>query len=411
MADNAATPIGDEGDIIAPAGGPDMSDAGSDDSLLPARFAPWQRVRPGTLSFGVNSWLFLGTVAALAFVVWVLVQASGITVPLLIGAVLGVLFYPLVDSMAKYRIPRSIGATLVILLLFAIVGFTVYITVAGIINEGDEIVAGIEEGIASIGVSLSAYLGTTSDDLQYFVNDAWESAQGRSSELVSGGLSNVAAAVGSGLSGILGAFFGLFIGTTILYYLLSDWHTVEEWLGGHLGVPPAIGEGVVQDATDSIRGYFKGTTLSGIAVAVVIGVAMWLLGVPLAFSVAIVTFLTCYIPYFGAIISGAFAFLVALGTTDFQTAMIVLIVVLVAQNLLQTVISNQTMGSALDLHPLVVLIVTILGGTFAGILGTAFAAPFTAMAVRISNRLQAAAAEPEGLIPAETQAAPEQTQT
>jgi len=203
---------------------------------------------------------------------------------------------------------------------------------------------------------------------------------------------------------VLAFAFGMFLGTVLLFYFLTDWPNIAEWLAGHLGVPQDIGAGIVDDTSSAIRGYFRGTTLTGLVVAAVIGVTMWLMGVPLAGAVAVVTFLTCYIPFFGAIISGAFAFMVTLGTSGLQSAVVVLVIILLAQNLLQTVIANKVMGDALDLHPVVVLFVTIVGGTFAGILGSALAAPATATAVRVARRLKAASQqlEEEVVAPHET---------
>ena len=117
---------------------------------------------------------------------------------------------------------------------------------------------------------------------------------------------------------------------------------------------------------------------------------MLLMGVPLAGTVAVVTFLTCYIPFFGAIISGAFAFMVALGSNGLTTAVALLVIVLLTQNVLQTVINARVMGESLNLHPLVVLVVTMLGGIFGGLLGAALGAPLAALFLSAGKRLAAA---------------------
>ncbi len=77
-------------------------------------------------------------------------------------------------------------------------------------------------------------------------------------------------------------FLGTFISFALLFYVLEDFVTIAKWIGAHMGLPLDLGEGVVRDAVDSLRGYFQGTTFSGLAVAVVIGLAVWALGVPLA---------------------------------------------------------------------------------------------------------------------------------
>ncbi len=139
-----------------------------------------------------------------------------------------------------------------------------------------------------------------------------------------------------------------------------------------------------------MRGYFRATTITGFAVATVIGATMLLMGVPLAVTVALVTFLTCYIPFFGAIISGFFAFFVALSSNGLPTAIALLVIVLLTQNVLQTAINARVMGASLKLHPLVILVVTMLGGIFAGILGAALAAPLAALVLNAGRRLSEA---------------------
>jgi hypothetical protein len=126
-------------------------------------------------------------------------------------------------------------------------------------------------------------------------------------------VSGVASFFTGGLSGLASFIFGAFLGFFMLFYILVDWQNLSSWLGAHLGVPADLGEGIVLDSTAAVRQYFKGLTISAIIVAVLIGLTMQLLGLPLAATIAVVTFITAYVPFLGAIVSGAFAFVVALG--------------------------------------------------------------------------------------------------
>ncbi len=80
-------------------------------------------------------------------------------------------------------------------------------------------------------------------------------------------------------------------------------------MGGHLRVPRRCRVRALS-TTPFGRCAPTSTSLTGSALvsAVIIGLAMGLLGLPLVFTVALVTFVTSYIPYLGAIFSGAFAF-------------------------------------------------------------------------------------------------------
>ena len=163
-----------------------------------------------------------------------------------------------------------------------------------------------------------------------------------------------------------------------------------EWIGKHLGVEPKLGEGLLEDASGALRGYFKGTTITALVVALGIGVGLAIMKVPLVIPIMIVTFLTAYIPFFGAIISSAFACLIALGSGGLGLALATLIIVLFMQNVLQAVVNAKFMGDSLDLHPIVVLAITIVGSIFGGLLGTTLAAPTLAMILSARRRLIAA---------------------
>jgi len=61
----------------------------------------------------------------------------------------------------------------------------------------------------------------------------------------------------------------------------------------------------------SLRGYFRGVTIVAAFNGVVVGLAALLLDVPLAGTIAVVTFVTAYIPYIGAVVAGGVVVAVA----------------------------------------------------------------------------------------------------
>jgi putative heme transporter len=69
-----------------------------------------------------------------------------------------------------------------------------------------------------------------------------------------------------------------------------------------------------------------------------------------------------------------------------------LVIVLLANGLLQNILQPVAFGATLNLNPLAVLIVTIAGGSLFGMTGLILAAPLTSAAVHISRELAAARA-------------------
>lgn len=333
---------------------------------------------------GTGGWLLLGVAGAIALASWLFAYSSSISIPLLLATVIGMIAYPLCVRMMELRVPKTAAAALVLLLLAVIIGGVVWLVFAGVLAQWPAISAQLEEGAAEVALNLEA-AGFDPAAVRTAIENVTATPDVSATR---GALSSLGSVVAVGLSGFIELLFGLFIGATLLFYVLTDFPTISNWVSEHMGgLPRNVSDGIIEDAVGAMRGYFRGTTITGVTVAVVITIAMLLLRVPLAFTVGLVTFLTCYIPFFGAIISGAFAFIVALGSVGMPTAILLLIVVLLAQNVLQTVISARVMGDSLNLHPLVVLVVTMLGGIFGGLLGAALGAPLAALLVNAGKRL------------------------
>ena len=75
------------------------------------------------------------------------------------------------------------------------------------------------------------------------------------------------------------------------------------------------------------------------------------------------------------------------GTNGLDAAIVMLVVILVVQNIVQTIVLVKLAGNALSLHPIVVLGATIIGAAVAGMLGAALSSPAVAVAILVRRRL------------------------
>jgi predicted PurR-regulated permease PerM len=121
--------------------------------------------------------------------------------------------------------------------------------------------------------------------------------------------------------------------------------------------------------------------------AVVIGLGALVLGLPEVVPIMLVNFFAAYVPYLGAWSAGAFTVLVALGSEGAGAAAAMIVIVLLANGALQQLVQPIAFGTALGIHPLAVLIVTIAGGALFGTIGLVLAAPLTSAAVHVSSDL------------------------
>ena len=107
-----------------------------------------------------------------------------------------------------------------------------------------------------------------------------------------------------------------------------------------------------------------------------------LLGIPLAVPIFILYFFLSFIPFLGAWITGAFAVLIALGTGGPSAALIIGITFIISNGTIQSAVNSWALGSSLRLHPVAVLLATMIGGTVAGLLGMVIGAPVLAACVK-----------------------------
>jgi predicted PurR-regulated permease PerM len=322
--------------------------------------------------------LFLGIVlAGLAFVTFFTVIA-GLSIPFVVAVVVAMIFYPLVDLMERYGINRSIGSILVLVLVMLVIIFTMWLMWWGIYSNSETILAQIEAGLIAL-VNLVVRV-VPDETAKQIVQKALEWAPQA--------LTGITSFVFAGFSSLLAFIMGVYTAFFLLYFLLEEWHGISKWVGGKLTVPKEIGSTIVDDSAKAMRTYFWAVTIANVPVAIAVGITMVLLGLPLALPVAIVTLITCYIPYIGAFVSGAFAGLVALGAGGVGEAAIVLLVILFFQNIAGPVVGNYVASDQLKMNPLVALLSTMAGGILFGGLGAMLAAPVTAVLIRIHKRLR-----------------------
>ena len=352
-------------------------------------------IEPGELSglfaapvwlrdLGFSAWLLVGIAAAVAGAVWFLALTETIVMPVITAAIIASVATPIVDWLGRRGIPRAGGAGIVFVLIAVIGAGVGLLVLTGIASQADSLSSRLQDGASEIE-KWARDLGVGSD------------TAGTANEHASAGVSSGFKALTSGvLAGIDRlASLAVFLSFTALslFFLLKDAPTIGGFVERHLGVPVPVARTVIGRLAGSLRGYFLGVTAVALWSAAIVGIGAVVLGVPLAGTIAVVTFLGGYIPYLGAWTAGAFAVLIALGGEGPEAAAAMAVIALLANGLLQQIVQPVAYGAALGLHPLAVLIVTIAGGCLFGTIGLVLAAPLVSAAVRISADLSAARAD------------------
>jgi predicted PurR-regulated permease PerM len=172
---------------------------------------------------------------------------------------------------------------------------------------------------------------------------------------------------------------GLVLMLFVTFFLLKDGGKILAWL---IGMLPDEARGRANRAAaaawTALVNYVRGTTVIAAIHAVVIGLALWLLGVPLLVPLIIAVFIAAFVPLIGIFVAGALAILVTLGTRGWIAALVLLGVFVLEGQLEGHLLQPQVVGRIVRLHPLAIILVLAVGAIVAGIAGAIVAVPAAA---------------------------------
>lgn len=334
---------------------------------------------------GIASWLLVGVAAFLAGTVWLLALTQTIVVPVIVAAIIASVGSPLVDWLERRGLPRALGTVIVFLGLILLgVGVGLMI-LSGVANESQSIAGRLHDGANQISEWLKD-MGIDPSTADNAKNDV--------SNSVSSGFHALVAGVAAGIDKLAGLAVFLSFTALSLFFLLKDGPLIAGFVRRHMGVPEPVAVAITGRTARSLQGYFLGMTIVSLFSATIVGIGALILGVPLPGTIFAVTFLGGYVPYLGAWAAGAFAVVIALGSSPSDAAAMA-VIALLANGALQQLVQPVAYGTALGIHPLAVLIVTIAGGSMFGTIGLILAAPLTSAAVHITGDIARARARAE----------------
>ncbi|HEY3955684.1 MAG TPA: AI-2E family transporter [Streptosporangiaceae bacterium] len=188
----------------------------------------------------------------------------------------------------------------------------------------------------------------------------------------------------------------------VSFFLIKDGDRIWHWLTGFMSADTGDRVNRAGNAAWQVLvHYVRGTVLIAATHSVIIGLTLWILGVPLVIPLAAVVFLAAFVPLIGILFAGVLSILITLGTKGVVAAVILLVVFLVEDQLDGHLLQPQIVGRIIRLHPLAVILVLAVGGVLAGVPGAVVAVPTAAAAARAWPELRrapdaAGAAEPDG---------------
>ncbi|MFH7599199.1 AI-2E family transporter [Streptomyces racemochromogenes] len=349
-------------------------------------------VSPFLRTAASHAWRLLVVGAAVYAVFVVLGRFHEIGVALFLGLVITALLSPLSRRLARV-IPRSlavavslIGSACLLLGVLALVG-------EAVAGESENLVREFRDGLVSIQKWLERpplRLGS----------EAVSDLQSRVGEYVSSHRSTLLNTAVSGAGQVVQVLTVLALAVFSSVFFLHGGDRQWAWFRAQLpeGVRERVGV-AGRAAWRTFTGYTHGIVLVAATNAALVGLALYLLGVPLALPLALLEFFAAFVPLIGSPIALAVAAVVALAAKGPLIAGVVVALIVVIGQIEGHLLHPLVMSWAVALHPLVVAVSVVAGAIAAGVVGAVVAVPLVSVTWSVRSALRAHAAAAASPLP------------
>ncbi|MFC4812220.1 AI-2E family transporter [Paenibacillus sp. GCM10023250] len=293
-------------------------------------------------------------------------------VPFMLAGFFYYLLRPVVNALVRRQMSKPFAIVVIYVLLaglLAIFGAVVWPTLQtqleNFVKGAPELIDGFRYQLTRLQHSpvFSSFAGDESElttKLSGYLNDAITAA--------SNYVTNVVSVV---------ANFIIIIATVpiILYYMLKESSHIPSSI---LHVVPRRyrkdGQEVLKEIDGALSGFIVGRVIITCLLAIMLYIGFLIIGLPYSLLLAIASFILNIIPYIGPIL-GAIPPIIVAFTVSPTMAFWVVVVTIVAQQIEGNVLSPSIYGRRLDIHPLTTIVLLLVAGDIAGILGVILAIP------------------------------------
>ncbi|WP_328404907.1 AI-2E family transporter [Streptomyces sp. NBC_00390] len=323
-----------------------------------------------------------------AVALWILGRMWSVVWPLIVGLLLTTLTWPLARFLRRRGWHPALAASVVTVLFLLVATGIVALIAVPVASQSGELADGVVDGIQKLREWAAGPPLNIGDDQ---ISDAFDAAIDRIQNSVGSMVTAVVTGMGTVFNGVVTAVLALFL----MFFFLKDGPRFLPWLTrqlpGRLATDVPI---VAARSWNTLGAFVRSQAFVGLLDAVFIGIGLWILGVPLVLPLAVLTFVSAFVPIVGALFAGLVAVLIALVSNGLTDALIVLAIIVVVQQLEGNVFQPMIQSRGLGLHAAVVLLAVTLGGSLAGVVGSLLAVPVAALIAVVWNYVREQLSDP-----------------
>ncbi|MFF0709497.1 AI-2E family transporter [Gordonia sputi] len=329
-------------------------------------------------------------VAAVWVLLWVVGKLWVVLLPVLLAIIICTVLWPPVALMRRKGVPPAAAALVMMLVAIGVVAAVIALIVPSVVAQAPELANRATDGVQRLQRWVQGPpLNVRDEQIDNAVHAIVSKLQSSSATIASGVFSGVGTA-----TSVLVTLFTMIV---LVFFFLKDGPKFTPWIDRTIGHPSAthISE-VLRRMWGTLGGFIRTQAIVSLVDATFIGIGLFILKVPLAGVLVVITFMGGFIPIVGAFVAGALAVLIALVSNGLTTALIVLAIIIAVQQLEGNVLQPWLQAKSMNLHAVIVLLAVTLGGSIFGITGAFLAVPAAATFTVVLRYLNERIAERAG---------------
>lgn len=310
----------------------------------------WSFAKLLILILGLVFLFYIRNVVALIFVVVILVAG----------------FSPFIKSLEKYKIPRILAIIILYLIIFAFIGFLVYLVIPPVIDQVSVFAVNLayyEEKLNSVNLGSITGFFRAENNLDMITNI----------------LSNLTGGVFNSIINVFGGVAAALTVFVLTFYILLERDSIEKFIFTFMPRDKKDHALTVYNKISTKLGnWLRGQVILAIIIGVSCYIVLSILGVPYALALAVLAGVLEIVPIIGPFVAGAAAVIVTLIAGQTWQLFAVVIAYVAIQQAEAHFLVPKLMGKAVGLSPIIIIIALMIGGVLGGIVGALLAIPVAA---------------------------------
>ncbi|GAB2023949.1 AI-2E family transporter [Lactovum odontotermitis] len=299
-----------------------------------------------------------------------------ILLPIVLAAIFYYLLNPIVDFAQKHKVPRTATIALLFALLAGLLVWALAVVIPAVTEAAESFIkhfptylnAAEKQGRAFIK---NYNLSNFNIDVDAIVKKIGDSAL----DFVQGFYATAVSGVGGFITTATGIVIDIIIFPFILFYLLRDGRGIAPYITKFL--PTSWRKDIFTLLTKintQLSSFIRGEVIVALAVMIMFGIGLNVIGLPYAMVIAIVAGIFNLIPYLGSFLAFILAITVGVMVSPFMLLK-VLVVFVIEQTIEGRFIQPLVIGSQMKIHPITILFILLTAGSFFGVWGVFLGIP------------------------------------